>query len=55
MFVADRSIGSRVLANENEYERMGQENLDTINHYGQNLMDILLQDACDGHDVGRVS
>jgi len=52
----DTGIASRVLSSENnEYERMSKENQETINNYGQNLMDILCADACDGHNVGRVS
>ena len=37
-----------------EYERLAQENMETISAYGDSLMETLCRDACDGHAVGRV-
>lgn len=50
----ERSVASRLANRESEYERLAKENADTLNSYGQNLMDIICRDACDGHDVGRM-
>ena len=38
----------------NEFERLKQDNIDTIVGYGDNFMGLVCRDACDGHDVGRV-
>jgi len=43
-----RQIGS-------EFDRLTRDNLATIKSFGSNLMDIVCRDACDGHNVGRVS
>lgn len=50
----EQSVAERIATKESEYERLARENMDTLNNYGQNLMDIICRDACDGHDVGRV-
>jgi len=38
-----------------EFDRLTRDNLATIKSFGSNLMDIVCRDACDGHNVGRVS
>jgi len=49
-------IGARILAGaDTEYEQLAKENVSTILSYGDNFMDTLCKDACDGHDVGRVN
>ncbi|XP_035827391.1 nuclear pore complex protein Nup205 [Aplysia californica] len=37
-----------------EFERLAQENMETIGAYGDSLMETLCRDACDGHHVGRM-
>ena len=49
-------MGKRILADaHSEYEQLRRENVATILSYGDNFMDMVCRDACDGHDVGRVS
>jgi len=43
-----RQIGS-------EFDRLTRDNLATIKSFGSQPMDIICRDACDGHNVGRVS
>ena len=38
-----------------EFEKLVAENMSTISSYGDNFMQVVCRDACDGHDVGRVS
>ena len=45
---------SKLTSGDLEYEKLIQENLDTISGYGDNLMETICRDACDGHDVERV-
>ena len=40
---------------DSEFERLTKENMSTIGSYGDNLMQIVCRDACDGHNVGRVN
>ncbi|XP_056015581.1 nuclear pore complex protein Nup205-like isoform X3 [Ostrea edulis] len=48
-------VGKRILADSHsEYEQLRRENVATILSYGDNFMDMLCRDACDGHDVGRM-
>lgn len=48
-------VGERLLANaDSEYDQLTKENVATILSYGDNFMDTVCRDACDGHDVGRV-
>lgn len=48
-------VGKRILADaHSEYEQLRRENVTTILSYGDNFMDMVCRDACDGHDVGRV-
>ena len=37
-----------------EYDKLVAENMATISSYGDNFMQVVCRDACDGHDVGRV-
>ena len=37
-----------------EFEKLSAENLATIGSYGDNLMQVVCRDVCDGHDVGKV-
>ncbi len=39
---------------DGEFERLSRENMATIAGFGDNLMQIVCRDACDGHNVGRV-
>ena len=49
-------VGKRILADaHSEYEQLRRENVATILSYGDNFMDMVCRDACDGHEVGRVS
>ncbi|XP_055955132.1 nuclear pore complex protein Nup205 [Patella vulgata] len=51
----DNRTVSRVLgSSDTEYEQLSKENLSTIMAYGDNLMDVVCKDACDGHDIGRM-
>ncbi|ESP04618.1 hypothetical protein LOTGIDRAFT_237278 [Lottia gigantea] len=51
----DRSTVSRVLGtSDTEYEQLAKENITTIMGYGDNFMDVVCKDACDGHDIGRM-
>ncbi|XP_061177614.1 nuclear pore complex protein Nup205-like isoform X2 [Saccostrea echinata] len=48
-------VGKRILADaHSEYEQLRRENVATILSYGDNFMDMVCRDACDGHDVGRM-
>lgn len=53
----DEGIEARLGAagKQSEFERLKQDNIDTIVSYGDNFMGLVCRDACDGHDVGRVS
>ena len=53
----DEGIDARLGATgtQSEFERLKQDNIDTIVSYGDNFMGLVCRDACDGHDVGRVS
>jgi len=44
----------KMTSKENEYERLTRENMETICSCGDNLMEVICRDACDGHDIGRV-
>ena len=48
-----QGVGSRA-STEGEYEKLKAENVETLARYGDNFMDIVCRDACDGHDVCRV-
>lgn len=37
------------------YEQLSKENLSTIFSFGEAFMEVVCRDACDGHDVCRVS
>ena len=52
--VLEESFGSRLLSKESEYERLTRENMDTL-QASPALMEVVCRDACDGHDVCRVS
>ena len=49
--VADPSVRQ----SSSEFDRLIRDNLATIKSFGSNPMDIICRDACDGHNVGRVS
>ena len=38
-----------------EYDRITTANLAVIGEYGESLMELVCKDACDSHEVGRVS
>ena len=40
---------------DTEHEQLCKENLATIATFGEALMEVVCRDACDGHDIGRVS
>jgi len=40
---------------DSEFDRLTRDNLATVKSFGSNLMDVICRDACDGHNVGRVS
>ena len=48
-------MGARVTSGDAEFEKLVAENMTTISSYGDNFMQVVCRDACDGHDVGRVS
>ncbi|KAK2179080.1 hypothetical protein NP493_515g00009 [Ridgeia piscesae] len=52
----DEGIDARLGATgtQSEFERLKQDNIDTIVSYGDNFMGLVCRDACDGHDVGRM-
>ena len=53
---ADEASVERVLgARDLEYEQLSKENLATVHSYGDGFMEVVCRDACDGHDIGRVS
>jgi len=54
LFVCTADPGVRQLGG-GEFDRLTRDNLTTIKGFGSNLMDIVCRDACDGHNVGRVS
>ncbi|XP_070580305.1 nuclear pore complex protein Nup205-like [Ptychodera flava] len=37
-----------------EYEKLVKNNVSVITSYGENLMEMVCRDTCDGHDVGRM-
>ncbi|OWF55575.1 nuclear pore complex protein Nup205-like [Mizuhopecten yessoensis] len=48
-------VGGRILAaSDSEYDQLAKENVSTILSYGDNFMETVCRDACDGHDVGRM-
>ncbi|XP_064596049.1 nuclear pore complex protein Nup205-like [Liolophura sinensis] len=47
-------VESVILSKESEYEQLAKENLNSVMSFGENFMDIVCRDACDGHDVGRM-
>ncbi|XP_013384593.1 nuclear pore complex protein Nup205 [Lingula anatina] len=49
-----KGVGSSLASRDSEYEKLTKENLHTILSYGENFMEIICRDACDGHDVGRM-
>jgi len=49
--IADPSVRQ----SSSEFDRLIRDNLTTIKSFGSNPMDIICRDACDGHNVGRVS
>lgn len=51
MMAADPSVREI----DGEFDRLTRDNLATIRSFGSNLMDVVCRDACDGHNVGRVS
>lgn len=48
-------MGGRLTGKESEYDKLMAQNVETLSGYGDNLMDVLCRDACDGHHVCRVS
>jgi len=46
--------GVGVLLSYQDSDQLTQENMSTVSSYGENFMDIVCRDACDGHDVGRM-
>ena len=40
---------------ESEYEKLREEYVSTVSGYGEQLMEVVCRDACDGHEVVRVS
>ena len=53
--LGEQGVGILISMQDTEIDRLVSENLSTILSYGTNFMDIVCRDACDGHDVGRVS
>ena len=53
--VRDKSVGASLTTADTDYDRLTQDNLNTILSYGDNLMEVVCRDVCDGHDVGGVS
>ena len=53
--IHEKSVGAMLSSKDSEFERLTKENMSTISSYGDNLMQIVCRDACDGHNVGRVS
>ena len=53
--VTGKGVGARVTSGDAEFEKLVVENMATISSYGDNFMQVVCRDACDGHDVGRVS
>ena len=47
-------VGARVTSGDAEFGKLAAENLATIASYGENLMQVVCRDVCDGHDVGKV-
>ena len=52
--IHEKSVGAMLSSKDSEFERLTKENMSTIGSYGDNLMQIVSRDACDGHNVGRV-
>ncbi|KAL5010671.1 hypothetical protein ScPMuIL_012976 [Solemya velum] len=51
----DKGLQGKLLSEtDTEYEQLTKENVETILSYGDNFMDMVCGDACDGHDVGRM-
>ena len=53
--IHEKSVGAMLSSKDSEFERLTKENMSTIGSYGDNLMQIVCRDACDGHNVGRVN
>ncbi len=47
-------MATKITSLDSEFERLMRENVETICSYGDNFMEIMCRDACDGHDVNRV-
>ncbi len=52
--IHEKSVGAMLSSKDSEFERLTKENMVTIASYGENLMQVVCRDACDGHNVGRV-
>ena len=48
-------VGVNVLLGTPDIDQLTQANMSLIAGYGENFMDIVCRDACDGHHVCRVS
>lgn len=46
---------SRLMAPEDGYSQLQRESLAIIESYGTTLMEVVCRDACDGHEIGRVT
>lgn len=45
----------RLTAPEDGFSKLQRENLTIIESYGKALMEVVCRDACDGHEISRVS
>lgn len=45
----------RLTAPEDGFSKLQRENLSIIESYGKALMEVVCRDACDGHEISRVS
>lgn len=45
----------RLTAPEDVFSKLQRENMAIIESYGAALMEVVCRDACDGHEIGRVS
>lgn len=50
-----QGVGRILSGRDTEYEQLYRENLSTIATFGEAFMEVVCRDACDGHDIGRVS
>ena len=48
-------VVAKLTSKESEHKNLTRENIGMLSGYGDNLMEIVCRDACDGHDACRVS